>query len=330
MNPNHLKSLCLKFNLGTPKHIPQRVYGGLLHIMWKLETDNGTYAIKQLSKDINLNDASIIDNYNLTEQIATKFKDHDIAAIAAISIDGKYLYLVESIGFLVYPWVYFKGLDINQISETRAVKIAKILAKIHYINLDIPQIPITQFDTHSNDKIYSLSKKVSDYNSVFSRELNQHLPELININESFHNATQLLKNHTVISHGDLDQKNVLWDENDNPVLIDWECAHKLNPTYEIVNAALDWSGISTNFNQQLFGKMIIAYKEASGIIDKDLYKNAFYGCLGNWINWLVYNINRSFNKDNLEQKQIGVEQVTQVLPTIINLHNLIPSLINII
>jgi predicted Ser/Thr protein kinase len=38
----------------------------------------------------------------------------------------------------------------------------------------------------------------------------------------------LLNKNTVVSHGDLDQKNVLWDKTGKPILIDWESACKIN------------------------------------------------------------------------------------------------------
>ena len=63
MNINHLKHLSQQFNLGQPVHAPERVYGGLLHIMWRLDTDKGSYAVKQLSKDINLKNEQVIKNY---------------------------------------------------------------------------------------------------------------------------------------------------------------------------------------------------------------------------------------------------------------------------
>ncbi|HCC3145419.1 TPA: aminoglycoside phosphotransferase, partial [Legionella pneumophila] len=36
MNSNHIKRPCQHFNLGDPTQEPQRVSGGLLHIMWQL------------------------------------------------------------------------------------------------------------------------------------------------------------------------------------------------------------------------------------------------------------------------------------------------------
>jgi hypothetical protein len=39
MNHNHLTEICQVFALGITTHAPERVYGGLLHIMWRAVTD---------------------------------------------------------------------------------------------------------------------------------------------------------------------------------------------------------------------------------------------------------------------------------------------------
>lgn len=98
--------------------------------------------------------------------------------------------------------------------------------------------------------------------------------------------------------------------------MDWESARKLNPTYEIVNAGLDWRGITGEFNQNLFKSIIDAHQHAGGIIDNVSFEASFYGVLGNWINWPVYNIECSCSHNMSEQRIMGIEQVLQVLPTI--------------
>ena len=66
MHQTHLKHLIQHFNLGQQVQPPERVHGGLLHIMWRLDTDKGSYAIKQLSKDIYLKNERVIKNYELS------------------------------------------------------------------------------------------------------------------------------------------------------------------------------------------------------------------------------------------------------------------------
>lgn len=325
MNSNQVEAICEHFDLGAILKQPKRVYGGLLHMMWRFDNETGAYAVKQLSNDINLNNKCIIENYNLTEKIASRFIQKGIPAICAIERSDQYLLVVGGVGFLVYPWVVAKTLDKDAISEPQALQIPLILAHIHDINLNVPEILTPQFDIHTNDHIVALVKKANEYQCPFYELLNDNLSTLLEANTVYHQAIEILKKHFVVSHGDLDQKNVLWDEENNPLLIDWESARKLNPTYEIVNAGLDWSGITSEFNQNLFKKMIEAYQHAGGIIDNVSFEASFYGVLGNWINWLVYNIERSCGTS--EQRVLSIEQVLQVLPTITRLKALIPKLI---
>jgi thiamine kinase-like enzyme len=319
MDQSQLQTLSLHYKLGVPKQEPARIYGGLLHAMWRVQGEHAIYAIKELSKDVDLSNVNIIRNYNLTEKIAARFKQKGIQAVSAIEISGQYLYLIDKTGFLVYPWVNAMALDHDILSERHALIIVEILAKIHAINMDVPEIVEPEFDIHTDDKIIALARRASEVGCSFAPILTRNLKKILIANDWYKNAIPILKNNLVVSHGDLDQKNVLWDENDIPFLIDWESARKLNPTYEIVNASLDWSGITTEFNKTVFIKMINAYQEAGGMIERPSFEAAFDGAIGNWINWMVYNIERSCKNEDVAQKNIGVEQVQLVLSTILQL-----------
>ncbi|MBS0286702.1 MAG: phosphotransferase [Proteobacteria bacterium] len=328
MNQTHLVKMLEHFNLGQPIHAPQRVHGGLLHIMWHIDTSNGSYAVKQLSKNINLNDEKVVRNYELTECIAHQFANKGIPAVYAISKNGKHLFIVDNSGYLLYPWIDAKVLGQDAINQTRALEIACILAKIHLINLNLNDLDEPEFDIHSNQSLMELVDLAERKKVVFSDYLQNNLNNLLNINENYLNAIAMLNGNIVISHGDLDQKNVMWTAENKPLLIDWESARKLNPTYEIINAALDWSGITTKFDIDLFRSMIKSYKDAEGIIDKESIDAAFWGVLGNWINWTVYNIKRVIEPQNIEEKKLGEAQVLQVLPIILNIYKIKHDLIN--
>jgi thiamine kinase-like enzyme len=322
-----IESICSYFKLGSPIKPPKRIYGGLLHKMWHLQTEKGIYAVKQLSRDINLSDNHIIENYNLTEHIASRFIQQGIPAVCAMEQANNYLFIIDEVGFLVYPWVIAKALDKDTISEPHALQIAVILARLHEINLQVPEILEPEYDVHTNNNLIALAQRAEEHHYPFSMLLNKHLADLLITNTAYHQAVPVLKKHSVVSHGDLDQKNALWDPADKPILIDWESARKLNPTYEIVNGSLDWSGITTEFNHELFNKMIQTYIHAGGIINKSDFEASFYGVLGNWINWFAYNIERSCNPLDSEQRVMGIEQVTQVIPTILRITNLIKKLV---
>jgi thiamine kinase-like enzyme len=326
MNHNQLSTLCNTFELGTPLNVPKRVHGGLLHMMWRINTDEASYAVKQLSPDIDLNNEAIVKNYNLTEDVAARFAHLGIPAISALKQEGKYLVLIDNTGYLVYPWVDAQALHCDTVSEIHAITIAKTLAKMHNIKMDVPEFTAPVFDTQTNETLLELIQKANRCHCPFAAQLEALQDHLIAINTAFQNTLPQLKQHTIVSHGDLDQKNVLWDAKGNPILIDWECARKLNPTHEIVNAGLDWSGIASHFDKTLFIKMMQAYIAAGGTLDITLMEAAFNAVLGNWINWMVYNIKRACLEQECEQKTLGIEQVTQVLKTITTLINIIPGL----
>lgn len=325
-----LANLCKLYNLGKPISMPRRVYGGLLHIMWHVNTDKGSYAIKQLSDKIDLNNDIVVQNYELSENIACTFVAQGIPAVCALkNDDGEYLSIIDKLGFLVYPWIEATAISEGQISEHHASQIAAILAKMHLMRLEVPNMPEFKFDVFTSSGLVELISTSAKDNCSFAKDLQKASSDLVAINDAYIDAISFLKSDEIVSHGDIDPKNVLWDNSGNPVLIDWESARKLNPTYEIINASLDWSGITKEFNKRLFSEMIVAYRQAGGIVEPSSIEAAFYGALGNWMNWMVYNIKRSYNAKYLEQKTIGAEQVVLVLPTILRLKGLMPELMRL-
>src|SRR5471030_1785210 len=102
MTHNQVQSICEWLNLDYPISLPTRVYGGLLHLMWRLETETGSYAIKQLSKDIHLSEATL-KQYELTENIARQFAVHGIPAVSSLAKNGKSLIHTGKNTFIIYP-----------------------------------------------------------------------------------------------------------------------------------------------------------------------------------------------------------------------------------
>lgn len=298
MDQEFLSRLCEHFKLGHLKSLPIPVYGGLLHAMWYLESDTGTFALKQLSEKIDLNNQAIIKSYELSESIAERFSKFGIPAISAIKKHDQRLAIINGRGFLLFPWVYAKALESNLVSEPHALKIAELIAKMHQLNLDVPEISNADFDHHSNEVILDLLGP------------NDFSDELVVINNIYIKYTSTLNGNLVVCHGDLDQKNVLWDPQGQPILIDWESARKSYPTFDIVQESLNWSGITTdNFSPELFFRMIKFYERAGGKIDQNHWLAAFYAAMGGWINWLVYNLQR-------KESTLGQEQVSLALETI--------------
>ncbi len=325
MNSKQLHAICTSLELGKPVSLPIKLHGGLLHMMWRVDTERGSYAIKQLSKNIKLT-LEVRKSYEISERVARQFSIRGIPAISGIEKDGKFLVDLENDTFLIYPWVEAIILDRNAVSTLQAVKIGTLLAKMHLLNLHVPEIESPKYDIHSNEEIMTLIENSVEMSLPFANKLQQSSSLLVKWNNEYQQAIHSFTDISVISHADLDQKNVLWDENDNPILIDWESVRALNPTYELLIAALDWSGATSGaLNVGLFKAIIAAYKKAGGTIDLATLNDNFYGIPGNGISWMVYNIRRSFNME-AEEKELGIEQVNQALKNMTYLANKVKDL----
>ena len=307
-----------------------RVQGGLHHEMWRLDSGRGSYAIKQLCSDTDVRNPVTVRHYNGTESIAEAFAGHGLPAIFALQHNAQYLHVIDDTGYLVYPWTNAIALAKEQIAEQQALLVARIMARMHRADLDMQECKAAQYDIQPEDKLITLVQEAGGHGVHNFDQLREHLPMFLNILANLKTAIPVLRKRRVISHGDLDHKNVLWDTAGKPFIIDWESARKLNPTHEIILEALEWSGITAQFQVTLFEKMLAAYKEAGGIIESDSLEASFHCVMGDWLNWLMYNLGRNIYLEDGESSSLGAEQVELALSTILRLEQRMPSLLSVI
>lgn len=117
MNQAHLMFVVTRLQLGMPVSLPCSVYGSRSgSFMWKVATEIGNYAIKQLAPAINLKSEMIIKKYELTETIVNRFKQHAIPAVSTIQRSGNHLVNIENTGYLVYPWINGNNWEVTILS----------------------------------------------------------------------------------------------------------------------------------------------------------------------------------------------------------------------
>lgn len=326
-NTAHINQLCDLLALGSPANAPASVTGGLHHTMWKLDTVKSSFAVKQLAADLDATDESVVRHFESTETVAAKFASQGIPAVHALERNGHFLQVMDGIGYLVYPWVDARALHRETIDLQHVGKVAQVFAALHQIDLDMEGLEGEGMSVLEDAQLLALVEFAHSRNSSRASELEQLLPLFGRMIEQHKEATRVLEGNTRISHGDMDHKNVLWTENDSPLVIDWESAHRLNPTHEIVLEALDWSGITLDFNEQIFDHFIATYLRAGGVGSFVEVEAAFHCVLGDWLNWLMYNVGRSIDMDDEQQRQIGTEQLDHALATILRLQKWVPRLL---
>lgn len=288
--------------------------------------EGGCYAIKQFAEDVDTGDPATCKRLNATEVVAREFASQGIPALVSLSHKGNHLQVIDDVAYLVFPWTNYKARAKNDIEQYHAETVAGILARMHRADIQVAGLqepstwPLTE--KRVNDLLVLAQKRnVRDVNYILERR-----EDLFTVVERQHAAHMILAQEKTVSHGDLDHKNVLWDDSGKPLLIDWESARPINPTYELLTEALDWSGITAHFDHRPFEKFLQAYVKEGGVIAVERISAAFDAILGAWIDWMLYNVGRAAGLDSLRQRAIGSEQIDVAVSALLRLEKNIPRL----
>ena len=207
---------------------------------------------------------------------------------------------------MAFDWIEGKTLKAEEITEKHCEIVGEILAKIH--NIDFPEIEdderkkinIEQFDWN---KYLELAKKENkDYLNI----LEKNIDLLYELNKKSNEAIKYANENLIISHTDLDRKNVIWQEY-KPFIIDWEASGYINPTIELIQVAWYWSGGDVeNLDYNKFEIVVNSYKKNSKNETDTNIKKIIYADIYGGLGWLDYNFKRSLCIEN-DYKQEEIE-----------------------
>ena len=297
-----IEKLIQENDLGKVINNIEQVTGGLSHRMHKVVTDKGIYAVKELNSGV-MKREKAYSNFVFSEKVTDIAKENGISAIGAIKINNDIITKIEDSYFMVFEWLDGKILKAEEITEKHCEIIGKTLAQIH--NIDFSSIDDN--DRKNIETDYFEWKRyiplAEEQNKPYIKELKENIELLYKLNKNSVEALEYAKNNLVISHTDLDRKNVMWQDY-NAFVIDWEASGYINPTTELIQVAWYWSGGDIeNIDYNKFEKVIKSYKQYyKGKVDKnvDILVNADnYGGLA----WLDYNLKRSLCIENDYDKE---------------------------
>ena len=310
-------------DLGVIQKEITRVSGGLLNRMYKVTTSKGTYAIKYLNPEV-MKRPNAINNHIFAEKVANIAKLNNIQCISANIYNDSALQKIDDNYFFVFDWFEGRAITDQEITIEKVKKVAKQMANLHKI--DFNNI------LNTSDLGKTISEVDWDYylenieNNNIKELLSKNIQYLKDLDKKSTEAALKISNNKVISHRDLDLPNILWDENENPVLIDWESSGEVNPCEEVLETAWDWSGGQDYFDKEKFDCFIKTYKNSGGNIS-DL-KNAILANFKNKSGWLEYNIKRVCKIECLdeEEKKLGEKEVIRVINEIIKFYEVMENI----
>lgn len=214
---------------------------------------------------------------------------------------------------LVYPWVNARALSSASAGPNRARLIGSLLGRVHTLPLHFAELtpPGLSTRTEGEDGDWALLADEAERSQVaWAPEVRFLLPQISAWGRSSEEARLALGDGWVVSHSDLDQKNVLWSDECTPWLIDWEAAGYVQPGVEVVGAALDWGGqVAGDLDAATFHAFLKGYRQESALTAQEVRYGLQAYC-GNWCGWLKFSIRRSLGlgAGDPEEQALGTRE----------------------
>lgn len=319
-----------QFELGNLTARPQRVTGGYLHKMFRLETTTGAYAIKLLNPLI-MKRPGVLENYKRAERLERVLSEYHIPIVAAMERNGTKMQCQNDQYFYLFEWTDAKALGWHEIKEEHCRTAGNLLARIHKIpQNDIHDISELQAATEcphgiSDRKFHvdwdfyiTLAEKMQ---SELADELAENRDLFYQVQQEYNAAVDSVPDITCITDGDMDCKNVLWKDG-KPLIIDLECLDFGNPFLEMFQLALDWAGGAVcQIDAARMDAFLTAYQSEYGEIDVDWEKLSGVGFA--WLDWLEYNTKRALRIEcgDEEEQKLGIREAKETIRRIVYYHS---------
>lgn len=293
------------------------VSGGFMHRMYRVETEQGIFAVKHLNPEI-MRRPDAMGNYEQAERLEGLLEQAGLPIVPALVVHGKKMQQLVGQYFYIFRWQEGHITDWNNISAKECRMAGEILGQMHAIDpKNVPHEEPEVSDIHWQDYVCRAKEEQSGIASL----LEENVSLLIYAQEELNRARAALPDVLCVSNEDMDPKNVMWD-NGTPWAIDLECLSYGNPISHVLQLALQWAG-STNCAIKL--ERMVAFFE--GYLEK--YDNCFrgygnvFGLSYTWVEWLEYNIQRALGAcvDEVE-RQMGISEVKNTIARIAYLRSM--------
>lgn len=287
---------------------PEEVKGGLLHKMYCVSAEKGLFAVKVLNREI-MKRPEALKNMMQSEKIAAAFGG-SLPVVAALAVQEKQLHEIDGVYYMVFPWVEGKSVFPPDINEQHCEVIGDILGRMHWLDIKVDGVEAEEEaePIYEWERYLQMAKEREEKPWVAQYE--RSLPDIYAWNQAACDAQKALRENRVISHRDLDPKNVLWNGL-QPLLIDWEAAGYVNPYQEFLEVVNYWADNGKgSLCKTYFDIIVKAYKRHVSLAGVDWNQVLAGGC-GGMLGWLEYNVKRALGLEasDAEEVRLGEKQI---------------------
>ncbi|MDF2543383.1 MAG: aminoglycoside phosphotransferase family protein [Herbinix sp.] len=312
------------YKIGKVIDKPTSISGGLMHKMYKVMTETNVYALKWLNPSI-MQRNGVVENMINSERIANALS-HSIPVVAALNFAGNPVLHLNNKYYMVFPWIEGTSIFPPLITEKNCYEIGTVLGRIHRMKISVPEIKKENHNPILYHWKYFLDMG-KDQGAYWVITYSNMIENLVIWNKRVNDANLVLSKFMVISHRDLDPKNVMWNK-DIPYLIDWEAAGYVNPYQELLEVLNYWTNNGKGeLDKDKFRILFNAYSDYMNTesVNWDCVLDSGYvGMLG----WLEYSLKRALGIENMdeEERTQGAEQVVGTMKELERYHSQIKTI----
>ncbi len=311
-----IDDVCRSFDLGTARSTPFAVAGGLSNRLYRLVTDRGVFAVKRMVAHADAPEFKR--NVEAAFAVERLAQSASIAMPEPIPVVGANEALAritdeEGPGWVrVHRWVDGTPVDPNNLEPGDRAEVGAIVAALHQLPLidDAGTTPVAAWSIPDRDWPTALSTYAPA--SVLAA-----LADDVSMLEAIvQRGHDLPSSRAVLSHRDLDAKNLLRNSQGRLLTLDWDAAGPTDAQWDAVGVAFDWSGVWHGaVSAAAFAEVLDAYEAGGGRLDP-ITPGSFAGWAEGMLGWLWFNLERSGAPDERERRlgQTEVAVMTRLLP----------------
>lgn len=300
-------ALCAAFGLGRARGAMTRVPGGMAHTMWRLETNRGRFAIKQINR-----------NWNMATETAwyeRAFRIEKAAGAAGIPIAPPIAHaqtgacLVEldvgderPLTFRAHEWVESTVLREEECGPHEAHAVGDMLARIHALR-------IAAGGTGGRSPP---ALDAAHWRSLLDRApprgWHDDLAAILPVVDDLIALAKLSGDGRIMSHRDCDAKNVLRTPARQLLLIDWDTAGPIVPREDVAMHAIVWGGGYTRDPDAASARAFLSgYRDAGGDFDSPRRED-FAELMRVMLGSLAFNLGRTLGDRLADETHLVIAQ----------------------
>ncbi len=308
--------LVQRLGFGELQKEPAEVKGGLLHKMYRVTTSKGEYAVKVLNSEIMKRPTAVRNTVN-SEKIAAAFAVI-LPVVAAMEVQGKQIHELDGSYYMVFPWVEGRSVFPGEINEKHCGAMGDILRRMHGANIslagiepEVEEAEVFPWDTYLQAATErGMQNMQDDQGFNWLPQYEKAVSDIKTWNQAACEAQETLAQTQVLSHRDLDPKNVMWNGAE-PLVIDWEAAGYINPYQEFLEVLNYWADDGEGgLVRSYFDALAKAYRNHMSLTEVP-WDAVFAGSFSGMLGWLDYNVKRALGIEASGEEEIrmGEEQV---------------------